>query len=624
MKGEMIGGYRILESLGAGGFGIVWKAVDHNGAFVAIKILDPRHLDQEYADSIIKKFFKEAMILAKLNHPNITKLVDFFPIDNNNYAIAMEYVEGITLQDLLISFGGKKSTAVHLEEITAVLGNDSPTVLDSGIVDVQPDQSRQTPTPFSTQSVIPPDMAMNIARQILTGFSYAHEMGIIHRDIKPGNIMIDRQGAVKIMDFGIATISNAPTQETQTSQRMFSIHTTAPERFENKIIDHRSDIYSLGVVFYEIFTGKKPFAFGSNQAIMRHHIEVKPLPPIKRLKTLGEHINFAILKALEKKPKDRFQNCQEFGEALDGKNTVVNKKKWIILSATTLIPGLILMIFYFTSLIEAPLSSTGINEKGFSEFMTAENNHIVTLIPGGKFIMGSEKYASERPRQTMPANKSGAYYIDKYLVSNAQFEKFSNQTGHKTDAEKKGYGFIRTRNREWKKIKSANWKQPHPEIKDNLLNEKDPYPVVQVSWNDAQAYCQWTGGDLPTETQWEKAARGPDGNKFPWGDDDPDKTFANFGEPINGAISQVGQYEKGQSVYGVYGMAGNVYQWCKDIYTTNKKNGASSKKILTDRPRVLKGGSFIEGKESLRSANRERQRPDFRSSLFGFRCAYKK
>ena len=623
MKGDMIGGYQILGSLGSGGFGVVWKAVDNDGTFVAIKLLNPRHLDQEYSDSIIKKFFKEAMILAKLDHPNITKLIDFFPIDNNNYAIAMEYVEGVTLQDLFISFTEKQSDATHLEKTMAAQGNDLPTILDSAAAHIQPDQPH-TSKPPSSRSVMPTDKAMDIAKQMLNGFSYAHEMGVIHRDIKPGNIMIDRQGAVKIMDFGIATISNAPTQETQISQRMFSIHTTAPERFENKVIDHRSDIYSIGVVFYEMFTGKKPFAFGSNQAIMRHHIDVKPLPPIKHAKAIARPVNLAILKALEKKPKDRFQNCLEFKKAMDGKTAINNKKTWLMISAAPLILCLIALIFYFAFSVKKPPPPTNISNKKFSNSIANQNNHIVALIPGGKFVMGSEKYASERPRQIMPENKSGPYYIDKYLVSNEQFEKFSNQTHYKTEAEKDSYGFIRTRNREWKKVKDANWKQPNPLIENRPIEERNKLPVVQVSWNDAQTYCQWAGGDLPTEAQWEKAARGPDGNKFPWGDHDPEPTLANFGKPVNGRISPVDQYKKGESAYGVSGMAGNVYQWCKDIYVTNEKKGAPSSFRKKDSLRVLKGGSFIEGKESLRSANRESQRPDFRSSLFGFRCAYKK
>jgi len=160
---------------------------------------------------VVKKFFHEAMILAKLDHPGITRLLEFFP-DGNNYAIVMEYVEGVELKRIL--------------------------------------QQQKGYLPF--------EIAMKIARQALDAFQYALENGILHRDIKPGNIMIDNNGNAKIMDFGIAKMSSTASHDTAAS--MLSVHYTAPERFDqSREVDARSDIYSLGLVFYEMFAGRRPF-----------------------------------------------------------------------------------------------------------------------------------------------------------------------------------------------------------------------------------------------------------------------------------------------------------------------------------------------------------------------------
>ena len=614
MIGENIGDYEVTGSLGQGGFGAVYKAKSGTGVEVALKLLNPQALDNQ---RVVKKFFHEAMILAKLDHPNITKLMEFFP-DGENYALVMEFVEGVELKSVI--------------------------------------QKHKGPMPF--------ELAYKIANQALDAFEYAHQNGILHRDIKPGNIIIDKNGDAKIMDFGIAKMSSAASHDTAAS--MLSVHYVPPERFDKtKEIDQRSDIYSLGLVLYEMFAGRRPFTATETAQVMFCHMNQIPDPPTKFSPALPENISSAITKALEKDPADRFNSFNEFKAAialeqdefddattiLDSEMTLIDqlpamdgaaveekedgkKKKPLVLAAAIIVPLLIIggVAGYLLTKSRggagtqsaAVSDETAVpeskkyayikkNAKGFHEFQHPADGSTIVLIPAGPFTMGSDHYSAEEPIQQVAMDD---YYIDKYLVTNDQFRKFAEQTQYQTDAEKEGAGMVRI-GRRWKKVDGANWKTP-----DGLtpIEGKENNPVSQVSYNDALAYCQWAQKDLPTEAQWEKAARGPSGNEYPWGDAEPNDTMANF-DNIVGTTTPVTEYEKGQSHYGVFDMAGNVYQWTKDWYGTGQRQEANPTGPAQGEERVIKGGSFIEGVESLRSANRDRYEPNYSSFLFGFRCA---
>jgi serine/threonine protein kinase/pSer/pThr/pTyr-binding forkhead associated (FHA) protein len=267
-----IGNYEIIKLLGKGGFGSVWKARASDGRPVAIKVLNPDVLEDDRA---VRKFFHEAINLSKMDHPNICRFYDFFPHEGN-YAIVMDFVQGTNLQDLLKSQGG--------------------------------------PLPFDT--------ARMIASQALDAFHYAHEKQVLHRDIKPENITLTTEGVAKVMDFGIAKLSSSESQ--QTSLYMISPAYTAPERFDEKkteTVDHRSDIYSLGLVFYEIFTGKHPFPVNTPMEMIIAHLSKAPTPPDQIL-GLPQEINDGILKALEKNPEDRFEDFAAFKMEMLGEATL--------------------------------------------------------------------------------------------------------------------------------------------------------------------------------------------------------------------------------------------------------------------------------------------------------------
>ena len=259
---KKFGNFEAVKLLGKGGFGSVWQATAADGLPVAVKVLNPDILDNERA---VRKFFHEAINLSKMNHPHICRFIDFFP-QEGNYAIVMDFVQGTDLQDLLKEQSG--------------------------------------PLPFET--------ARQIAAQALDALHYAHQKQVLHRDIKPENITLTTEGAVKIMDFGIARLSSSESQ--QTSLFMISPAYTAPERFdETKTddVDQRADIYSLGLVFYEIFTGKHPFPTTNPMEMIMAHLNTVPPPP-DEIADLPQEISDAILKALEKNPEDRFEDFAAF------------------------------------------------------------------------------------------------------------------------------------------------------------------------------------------------------------------------------------------------------------------------------------------------------------------------
>jgi len=217
----------------------------------------------------------------------------------------------------------------------------------------------------------------------------------------------------------------------------------------------------------------------------------------------------------------------------------------------------------------------------------------MVYIPAGKFIMGSVAgYADEQPEHEVYLD---AYYIDKYEVTNAQYRRFCRATGHR--------------------------RTPYPASR-NLGG--DNQPVVGVSWYDAWEYCRWAGKRLPTEAEWEKAARGTDGRTYPWGNT-WHSDYCNSGEAGLGKTTPVGSFPQGASPYGVMDMAGNVWEWCFDYYDPNFYSQPEARHNPAGPPqgsfRVLRGGSWYDMPVNVRTTTRRGDNPNVRLSNIGFRCA---
>lgn len=256
-------------------------------------------------------------------------------------------------------------------------------------------------------------------------------------------------------------------------------------------------------------------------------------------------------------------------------------------------------------------------------------------VPAGKFLMGSDKakdkaaWDDEVPQHWVYLDE---YLIGKYPVTVAQFAAFVKATGYKTTAEKEGSAWNRV-DKEWKEIKGANWQRPRGPKSD--VSQKQDHPVTCVSWDDAVAFCTWlseaSGRDvrLPSEAQWEKAARGSaDDRLWPWGDEPPTARHCNFDMNV-GDTTPVGAYSPlGDSPYGCADMAGNVWEWCADWYDGKEYARRAGKEVRNPAgpsqgdARVLRGGAFFNLTVSVRCACRHGSYPDSRAGNSGFRvCA---
>ena len=265
--GKNLGRYHIVERLGEGGMAAVYKAYDTAlERYVAVKVILP---GQQHSDVFLKRFEREAKSLAKVSHPNIVPVHDFGEEEGVPYLV-MEFLPGGTLK-----------------------------------------QKMGTPMPYTEAA----KMLLPIARAL----EYAHREGIVHRDVKPANILITKAGDVMLSDFGIAKILDVEETShlTGTGVGIGTPDYMAPEQGMGVQVDYRADIYSLGVVFYELLTGRKPYVADTPMAVLLKHIN-EPLPrPRTYIPNLPDAVEQVIFKAMAKKPEDRYQSMGEFAVALE-------------------------------------------------------------------------------------------------------------------------------------------------------------------------------------------------------------------------------------------------------------------------------------------------------------------
>ena len=267
MTGNIIEHYKIVSVLGEGGMGIVYKAFDLKlERYVAVKILSK---EAQNNPQFISRFKREAKNQAKLTHPNIVPVYGFTE-ERNMLGIVMEFVEGETLENII-----QKKSRLELKE------------------------------------------ALQIVKQILEGAAYAHLKGFVHRDIKPSNIIITPEGVVKIMDFGISKSVNDSKGITKTGTKIGTILYMSPEQIKAIDLTNQSDIYSIGITFYEMLAGKTPFDSSTEFEIMEGHLKKSPPKIFDVVGGFSNEIDLIINKSLNKSLNKRYQNCEEFQDDLN-------------------------------------------------------------------------------------------------------------------------------------------------------------------------------------------------------------------------------------------------------------------------------------------------------------------
>ena len=261
MTGTILGNrYELLQKIGEGGMAEVYKAKCHLlNRFVAVKVLK-----SQYSDDIefVNKFKQEASSAASLSHNNIVGIYDIGSENNINY-IVMEYIDGKTLKQIINENGS--------------LGFNA---------------------------------SIDIAIQIAKALECAHNNNIIHRDVKPHNILVTRDGNIKVTDFGIAKATSSVTI-TNSDKIIGSAHYISPEQAKGRFVDCKTDIYSLGIILYEMVTGKVPYDGESPVSVALKHVQEELVPPIKVNPNIPESLNKLILKAVEKEPYKRYQSAHD-------------------------------------------------------------------------------------------------------------------------------------------------------------------------------------------------------------------------------------------------------------------------------------------------------------------------
>ena len=334
MIGKTISHYRILEKLGAGGMGVVYKAQDTKlDRFAALKFLPP-HLSQ--AEEEKQRFIHEAKTASALNHPNIATIYEIDEADGQMF-IAMEYIEGKSLQEIV-----------------------------------------------GARHVLPLPDIIDYAIQITEGLQAAHKKGIIHRDIKPANILINDDGVLKIVDFGLAKLAGS-TLLTKEGTTLGTVAYMSPEQAQGAKVDHRTDIWALGSVLYEMITGRQPFAGDYEQAVMYSIMNEEPEPIIILRSDIPTELQHMVQKAMQKDAGERYQQVNELLAELKSNKKKLESKKG---DADGEEPSPSIAVLPFVNMSADPENeyfSDGLSEELINALTKLEGLHVVARTSAFRF-----------------------------------------------------------------------------------------------------------------------------------------------------------------------------------------------------------------------------------------------
>ncbi len=659
------GRYRIEALVGRGGMAEVYKAWDtHRQYHVAVKVMR-----EDLAEDLefVRRFRREARALAALSHANIVRFYSFEQ-EGRLAFIVMDYAEGTSLRGRILDAGGKP---LPLEEV------------------------------------------LSIARQVSAALHYAHSENVLHRDVKPGNIMVapgrgeGGKDLILVTDFGIAKAADAATATTVMPGTPAYM---SPEQCRSEPVDERSDVYSLGIVVYEMLAGRRPFVgdteastSSTRETIRWEQVHADP-PSLPRFNPEAPPGVEAVLRrALAKEKEHRWPTALAFWQALAsaaGEQTPAGAETpaapvreaeplparqpqpepepeplppsaaaleeaapgaraparrgtlppWAWVAGGVLLAGLVILALALLSggtpkaIAPAPTATwtatpatthtprataTPAGPSKGDTWSRPADGMVMVYVPAGEFRMGSteqevddalelcNQYRDDCERSwfedELPMHQVHleAYWIDRAEVTNAQFAAFMNEQGNPVE------GGV-----PWLDLSDVDCLI---EQTTNGYKAKEGYadhPVIEVTWYGAQAYCQWAGGQLPTEAQWEYAARGPNRLLYPWGSSPPACEYVHY-QACAGLTLPVDGKPLGASPYGALNTAGNVWEWTASLsqtYPYQADDGRNDPNAAGDR--ILRGGSWGDYPHNLRTANRVPNHPvDSGMYKVGFRCA---
>lgn len=636
----LVGGRYLLESLiGIGGFGAVYRAVHVElGRAFALKLLVPPTSRQP---GVAERFVREARVAASLEHPGIVGVTDFGTSEEGDPYLVMELLRGSTVQAHLQRFGGQ----------------------------------------------LPPEETVTIAREALVALAAAHAHKVIHRDLKPENLFLSQIGStvcLKILDFGLAKALDHATELTRSGEFLGTVAFASPEQLlDFRSVDARTDVYSLGATLYFLLTGATPAAGSSITEVIarivrgeveRHPRKLAPATP--------QWLDHLIARALARDPSERFADGGDMLRELDRlatstsddgsfaptvlssaanssatpeRMTLANRGAGSLAAMENSKSRPRLRSFAIRILASALVIAlaTWLGMQGREGERREDDanpvpssSHRVRLA-AAELTIGSdapevdramdwclelagehcrrELYAREEPPHAV---RLAAFEIDREEVTNRALAEWLAETELVTISGTSVWLSgepIADLHPEWSGLAQVDGRLVARAGREDL-------PVVQVTWFGAAQYCRSRGGRLPTEAEWERAARGLERRDFPWGNERPDCSRAVFGRSANGPCSAAGSGPVradvafgDRSPEGVHHLGGNVSEWVADSFVAPYPDCSSTPcenpLVEGNASRVVRGGNWEGLAEMTRAAGRGRRAPDQPSTQIGFRCA---
>lgn len=591
--------YHLVRHRGCGGGGEVWLAKDSlTGQDVALKFLNK---------SIARdNLLREARRAMRLSHERIVRVHGIAQAGDIAFLI-MEYLSGQTLQEVFNALRHRSNERFSASDLDWIL------------------------------------------EQIVPALDLIHQRGMVHTDLKPGNLMFtgpvnfpmrESGQTIKITDLGLArpfrctgddTITDGSSLVAENLPQIGTPGYVAPELYRGEKPSPASDIYSLGVTLYFLSMGQIP---------------PHKAPPLPR--TGNERLDAAIVRCLSDDPNQRPDNASRVLQEARRRPTGIVE----IVAKGSIAP---IANIFRNKRGRAPVGCTPLDRRLSAEGLSMRVRHDASgltflLIEPNEFSRGSADGSGEereRPRHLVRLPK--AFYLSQYLVTVAQWRRFVASSHFRSEAERNQQGMTLTLSGNWDVHSRAYWDNPFPQLDTTGMRDSESHPVTMVSWNDATAFCTQHSFRLPTEAEWECAARAGTVGDYFWGDNAKDgRAYGNFrdraydlkfpgdappssarSDRVESALfpfddeyvytSPVGAFAPNR--WGFYDMLGNVSEWCEDRFSSNYYQ----QKVRIDpichegEKRVIRGGSFADGPPSSRCAYRWRAHQSTASARLGFR-----